>query len=79
MYLTLTLSLTTTTTTTNNIFPRPALKWNYTHLLKGPLTGTTWVSQYQKGKTNLNLLEQEAVSGSGISWAICKSVPRPDR
>jgi len=29
------------------------------------------VSQYQKGKTNL---KQE--SGSGISWAICKSVPR---
>jgi len=31
------------------------------------------VSQYQKGKTNLDLLEQETVSGSGISWAICKS------
>ena len=32
---------------------------------------------YQKGKTNLNLLEQETVSGSGISWAICKSEPCP--
>jgi len=26
-------------------------------------------------KTNLDLLEQEIVSGSGISWAICKSAP----
>jgi len=34
------------------------------------VSGTTWVSQYQKGKTNLDLLEQEIVSGSGISWAI---------
>jgi len=27
------------------------------------------VSQNQKGKTNLDLLEQEIVSGSSISWA----------
>jgi len=41
------------------------------------LSGTTWVSWYQKGKTktNLDFLEQEIVSGSGISWAICKSAP----
>jgi len=35
------------------------------------------VSRYQKGKTSLDLLEQEIVSGSGISWAICKSAPCP--
>jgi len=35
------------------------------------------VSRYQKGKTNLDLLEQEIVSGSGISCAICKSAPHP--
>ena len=35
------------------------------------------VSQHQKGKTNLDLLEQEIVSYSGISWAICKSERRP--
>jgi len=29
--------------------------------------GTTRVSWYQKGKTNLDLLEQETVSGNGIS------------
>jgi len=30
------------------------------------LSGTTRVSRHQKGKTNLDLLEQETVSGSGI-------------
>jgi len=30
-------------------------------------SGIPKVSQYQKGKTNLDLLEQEIVSGSGIS------------
>jgi len=35
------------------------------------------VSRYQKGKTNLDLLKQEIVSGCGISWTICKSAPRP--
>jgi len=28
-------------------------------------------------KPMLDLLEQEVVSGSGISWAICKYAPRP--
>jgi len=40
------------------------------------LSGTTWVSRYQKGNANLDLLEQEIVSGSSISWAICTSAPR---
>ena len=40
----------------------------YIHPFNGPLSGTTRVSQYQKGK--------EAVSGSGISWVVCKSAPR---
>jgi len=39
----------------------------------GPLSGTIWVSRYQKGEINLDLLDQETVSGSGISWAICKT------
>jgi len=44
-----------------------------------PLTvsGTTRVIWHKKSKTNLDLLEQETVSGSGISWATCKSAPRP--
>jgi len=37
------------------------------------MSRTTRVSRYQKGKTNL---KQETVSGSDISWAICKSAPR---
>ena len=48
----------------------------HTHPFNGPLSGTTEVSRYQKGKTNLDLLKQETVSGSGIRWSICKSAPR---
>ena len=51
-------------------------------LLFWNMSETTRVSRYQKGKTrkvktNLDLLEQEIVSGSGICWAICKSAPHP--
>jgi len=46
-------------------------------MFNGPLSRTTRVSRYQKGKTSLDLLVQETVSGSGIGWAICKSVPCP--
>ena len=60
--------------------------WRHTHttvlLLFWNMSGTTQVSRYQKGKTrkiktNLDLLEQEIVSGSSICWAICKSAPHP--
>jgi len=47
-----------------------------THPFNGPVSGTTRVSRYQKGKSIWILLKQETVSGSGISWAICKSAPR---
>jgi len=47
----------------------------HTHPFNGPLSGTTRVSRYQKGKPILILLKQETVTGSGISWAICKSAP----
>ena len=48
----------------------------HTRALNGPLSRTTRISRYQKGKTNLFfLLKLETVSGSGISWAICKSAP----
>ena len=46
------------------------------HPFNGPLLGTTQVSRYQKGKTNLELLKHVTASGSGISWATCKSAPR---
>ena len=48
----------------------------HTHPLNGPFSRTTRVSQYQKGKPIWILLKQETVSGSGISWTICKSAPR---
>ena len=49
----------------------------HTHPFNGPFSGTsTQVSWYQKGKPIRILLKQETVSGSGISWAICKSAPR---
>ena len=48
----------------------------HTHPFNGPLSRTTRVSRYQKGRPIWILLKQETVSGSGISWAICKSAPR---
>ena len=48
----------------------------HTHIFNGPLSRTTRVSRYQKVKPIWILLKQETVSGSGISWAKCKSAPR---
>ena len=47
----------------------PTYPHTRTHPFNGFLSGTTRVSRYQN-------LKQETVSGSGISWAICKSAPR---
>jgi len=52
------------------------LRTVHVHPFNGPFSGTTRVSRYQKGKPIWILLKQETVSGSGISWAICKSAPR---
>ena len=49
--------------------------YTHTHPFNGSFSGTTQVSRYQKGKPIWILLKQETVSGSGISWAICKSAP----
>jgi len=46
--------------------------YNYNHFTAVWISSrTTWVSQYQKGETKINVdfLEQETVSGGGISWA----------
>ena len=51
------------------------LDHTHTHPFNSPFSGTTRVSRYQKGKPIWILLKQETVSGSGISWAICKSAP----
>jgi len=65
--------------------PKPSRPWHqhchaafthtHTHTFNGPLSRTTRVSPYQKGKTNLDFTGARD-SGSGISWAICKSAPR---
>jgi len=39
------------------------------------MSGTNRVSRYQKGKTNLDFIEAETVSGRGNSWGIsCTSL-----
>ena len=45
----------------------------HTHPFNGPFSG---VSQYQKGKTNLDFTEARDSESSGISRAICKCAPR---
>ena len=51
--------------------------FKYTHPFNGPFPGLPrWVGT-RKVKPIWILLKQETVSGSGISWAICKSAPRP--
>jgi len=45
----------------------------HTHPFNGPFSGTTWVSRYLKGETNLDFTVAREKSGSGISWATCKS------
>ena len=58
----------------NRIILSAPLNHTHTHLFNGPLSGTTQVSLYQKGETNLDFTKARD-SGSGISWAICKSAP----
>jgi len=48
----------------------------HSHPFNGPFPGTTRVSRYQKGKTISILQKQETVSGSSISWTICKFASR---
>ena len=55
--------------------PKHTHTHTHTHQFNQSMSGTTLVSRYQKGKTNLDLLKQETVSGSGISRAVCKSAP----
>jgi len=49
---------------------------NNTHLM-ALCPGLPGKERCQKGKTSLDLLEQETVSGSGVSWAMWKSAPHP--
>jgi len=45
------------------------------HSFNSLFSSTTWVSQYQKGKTSLDLNEARdggVLECNGISWTICK-------
>jgi len=48
----------------------------HTHTFNGPFPGLPRWASTRKVKPIWILLNQETVSGSGISWAICKSAPR---
>jgi len=62
--------ITCTTTSTTTILQPPGIVWDYPG---EPVPQR----QKQEDRTNLDLLQQELVSGSNNSWAICKSAPRP--
>jgi len=47
----------------------------HTHPFNGPFPGLSGSAGTRKVKPIWILLKQETVSGSGISWAICKSAP----
>ena len=47
----------------------------HTRLMDGPFPGLPGWASTRKAKPIWILLKQETVSGSGISWAICKSAP----
>ena len=48
----------------------------HTHPFNGPFSGLPRSAGTRKVKPIWILVKQETVSGSGISWAICKSAPR---
>ena len=59
---------------------RATKKWGkkhtHTHPFNGPFLGLPRWAGTRKVKPIWILLKQETVSGSSISWAICKSAPR---
>ena len=48
----------------------------HTHPFNSPFPGLPGWAGTRKVKPTWILLKQETVSGSGISWAVCKSAPR---
>ena len=47
----------------------------HTHPFNGPFSGTTQVSRYQKGKTNLDFTEERDSEWQWYQLDICKSAP----
>ena len=48
----------------------------HTHPFNGPMSGTTRVSRYQKGKTNLDFTEARDSEWQWHQLGTCKSAPR---
>jgi len=51
-------------------------KHTHTHPFNGPLSGTTQVSWYQKGKTNLDFTGARDSEWQWHQLGMCKSAPR---
>ena len=51
----------------------------HTHPFNGPLSGTTRVGRYQKGKTNLDFTEARDSEWQWHQLDICKSAPRSEQ
>ena len=67
-----------TNTTVSNLCCSPSSHFEYckhTHPFNVPCLGLSRWAGTRKAKPIWILLKQETVSGSGISWAICKSEP----
>ena len=54
----------------------PITVYEHTHTFNGPFPVLPGWASTRKVKPIWILLKQETVSGSGISWAICKTAPR---
>jgi len=52
-------------------------KYTHTPPFNGPFSGTTQVSRYQKGKTNLDFTGARDSEWQWHQLGICKSAPRP--
>ena len=60
----------------SDVWPQHGLTHTHTHPFNSPFPGLFGWAGTRKVKLIWILLKQETVSGSGISWAICKSAPR---
>ena len=66
----------TTTTASQSVNYQLTFAHGHTHTFNGPFPGLPKWAGTRKVKPIWILLKQKTVSGTGISWAICKSAPR---
>ena len=52
------------------------VSYTHTHPFNGPLSGTTQVSRYQKGKTNLDFTGARDSEWQWHQLGMCKTAPR---